>query len=104
MKTKKFEIDLERLESLCLCFAEKLKHNRKNKNDGNMGILVLEDVKQRGELRENTKKRLLKWCYTDGALYQAGVELARKSVAPFMASFCRILTSFNFHAKRPHPR
>ncbi len=77
MNTEKFEIDLERLESPCNCFAEKLKHNRKNKNDGNMAILVLADVKRSGQPTEKTKRRLLAWCYTKGNCFQGGVALAR---------------------------
>ena len=78
MNTKQFEIDLEKLESLCLRFAEKLRHNRKKKNDGNMANLVLADVKRIGEPSEKNKKRLLAWCYTGGNLFEGGVPLARE--------------------------
>ena len=88
MNTKTFEIDSEKLDSLCLRFAEELKYNRKSTNDGKMAIQVLEDVKRKGQLRGKTEKRLLAWCYTEGNQYQGGVELAR---AICIATYGRLL-------------
>ncbi len=78
MKTEIFVIDLERLENLCLRFSATLKHNRKKYDDGDMAILVLADVKQKGQPSEKHKKRLLDWCYTNGPVFQKGVGLARE--------------------------
>ena len=73
-----FRIDMQRLESQCNRFHEALEHNRKGSDDGGIALKVLEDVKCLGMPAATDRKDLLKWCYTDGPLYQAGVALARE--------------------------
>jgi hypothetical protein len=71
-------VEMNLLEQLCNRFHADLEHNRPNCNDGKMALNVLADMKRVGRLSAATKKQLLAWCYTEGNLYQGGVELARE--------------------------
>jgi hypothetical protein len=71
-------IDQQHLESLCHRSHANLEHNRKGSNDGNMALLVLADVKRLGQPTAKYRIRLLNWCYTDGSVFQSGVELVRE--------------------------
>jgi hypothetical protein len=73
-----FRVDLVTLERLCRQFYSDMEHNRRGVDDGGMAREVLEQMNRRGSLNKSTEKRLLDWCYTDGAVFQAGVDLARR--------------------------
>ena len=77
-KSIAFKIDIELVRRLCKEFTELMEHNRKTFNDGGMAQMVIDEIERRGELSPRTEKRLLAWCYTDGAVFQDGVPLARR--------------------------
>ena len=73
-----FRVDLVALERLCRQFYSDMEHNRRGVDDGRMARDVLEQMTRRGYLNKATEKRLLNWCYTDGSVFQSGVDLARQ--------------------------
>jgi len=70
-------VDMGKLEALCLQFHEEMKDNRSNTDDGGMGLNVLHEMKDRDDLTRTTRDQLLAWCHTEGPLYQEGVDLAQ---------------------------
>ncbi len=66
------------LEKLCNEFHADMKDNRTTFDDGGMALVVLQDIKRKGDLTDTTRKRLFRWCTTDGPVFQHGVDLARK--------------------------
>ena len=66
------------LERLCRQFYSDMEHTRRGVDDGGMALEVLDQISRRGPLNKSTEKRLLDWCHTDGAVFQAGVDLARR--------------------------
>ena len=70
-------VDIGKLEAICLQFHEEMKDNRSNTDDGGMGLNVLHDMKERGDLTRTTRRQLLAWCHTEGPVYQQGVGLAQ---------------------------
>jgi len=73
-----FRVDMVELERLCRQFHSEMEHNRRGCDDGRMALNVRTEMSRRGSLTRSTEKRLLDWCYTDGAVFQAGVDLARR--------------------------
>ena len=73
-----FQVDTETLERQCRQFISDMEHNRRGTDDGGMAREVLEQMTRHGRLNKSTEKRLLDWCYTDGSVFQAGVDLARQ--------------------------
>jgi hypothetical protein len=73
-----FHVDMVALERLCSQFYSTMEHNRRGVDDGGMAHEVLEQMTRRGCLNKSTEKRLLNWCYTEGSVFQAGVDLARQ--------------------------
>jgi hypothetical protein len=71
-------VDIQKLETLCKQFFEEMKDNRKSSNDGSMGLKVLREMGERGDLSDATRKQLLAWCHTEGSVYQRGVGLAQQ--------------------------
>lgn len=71
-------VDMGRVEAFCLQFHEEMKDNRSNTDDGKMGLNVLRDMRERGNLSRSTKHQLLAWCHTEGNAYQRGVGLAQQ--------------------------
>jgi len=72
-----FRVDMVALERQCRQFNSDMQHNRRGFDDGGMAREVLDQMSRRGFLSKSTKKRLLDWCYTDGTVFQAGVDMAR---------------------------
>jgi hypothetical protein len=71
-------VDMKKLEALCLLFHEEMKGNRKGFDDGGMGLHVLRDMKERGDLTGSTKRQLFAWCHTEGSVFQRGVDMAQQ--------------------------
>jgi hypothetical protein len=73
-----FRVNMERLKRLCTRFHADMQHNRAGCNDGSMALKVLADVERYGEPTATNRNRLLNWRYTDGAVFQEGVQTARE--------------------------
>jgi hypothetical protein len=73
-----FRVDIETLQRQCRQFISDMEHNRRGTDDAGMARQVLEQMTRNGRLNKSTETRLLNWCYTDGSVFQAGVELARQ--------------------------
>jgi len=73
-----FRVDMVALERFCRQFISDMENKRSGYNDGGMAENVLKEMKARGHLTKKTEKRLLDWCYTNGNVCQAGVDLARQ--------------------------
>ena len=70
-------VDMRKLEVLCLRFHEDMKDNRKGYDDGGMGLNVLRDMKGIGDLTRDSRLQLFRWCQT-GGVFQRGVDLAQE--------------------------
>jgi len=86
-------VNVERVRELCLLFVREMEGNRKTYNDAGVAERILEELERQGSLTYTTAKRLAAWCNTEGAVYQAGVPLAREIS---LAAFGRVLNKYEF--------
>jgi hypothetical protein len=52
--------------------------NRPNCDDAGVARLIVKELDSYGNIRPATRDRLLRWCHTNGSLYQRGVPIARE--------------------------
>jgi Protein of unknown function (DUF3553) len=76
--SEELQIDSERLVDLCLRFVREMEGNRSTFDDAGVARRILDEMASRGRLTRTTEKRLAAWCNTEGAVFQAGVPLARE--------------------------
>ena len=69
--------NLEGIFRLCHALHAAMSPNRKGKDDGNVGLAIIRDLLDLGELRPSTRKQFLPWCHTGGAFIQ-GEPIARE--------------------------
>ena len=51
--------------------------SRPNCDDAGVARLILRELDAHGDITTKTKARLLRWCHTNGTLYQRGVPIAQ---------------------------
>lgn len=69
--------DVGEAKRQCRLFIKIMKDNRSGLNDAGMAEDILDDLENDVEPTRAHRKRLLKWCHTDGNPYQKGVSMAR---------------------------
>jgi hypothetical protein len=62
----------------CRIFIDTMADNRPNCDDAGVARLILAELDQYGNVKPETRYRLLTWCDTKGTLYQRGVPIAQE--------------------------
>jgi hypothetical protein len=70
--------DLAEVRRQCEVFIKTMAGNRPNCDDPGVARRILEELDRSGNITPTTRGRLLRWCDTEGTLYQRGVPIAQK--------------------------
>lgn len=81
--------DIAEARRLCRSFISELSENRKGHDDAGMAKCILHDLDRHGDLTRTTRRRLSRWCTTDGNVFQRGAPIACEIS---LALYGRVLT------------